>query len=637
MAHRAPDEILVPLRKWMVDEAKKLSMSGNQRCSSYRKELILKKAIVAYCIAELSIRLKSKNSCSQSNIDNNNDVADPSSLKELQDEYSMDNFFVRMARRETLSSQNAAQSRVEHIKGVDMISPSLSLHIIEPAFLNLPLSDESSGQDGGMGRYLEVEIIEPISSSFPQTTNDIAAAVTADAERIYESSCCHLFGILLYELFSHILPFPVRTGQGIRFSAAEIDGGDGKFQEHMDKHGPDDPEARKKATADQFFDRDNSSHNNNKIPDKSYDASKPHYVPLQELGFPSSICMLVQNLIECGWEDNHRSMDAYPSLKAASDDIHLLILDPDRFLADRHESLDQSTTMAAAALAATTLITSNNIKRSVKLQFKEDKLYGREKEFSLMTDAFCRVSSGESEAFFIYGFSGCGKSALVQSVERHVKIAGGYVIAQKFDQMSKGRPMSEVMSAFNKLCLMIRDVMSLQELLDISNKLREVFEADFHLLVQLLPNIHVLLPQLNDEMANEEDETDWDQADFHCVCFILKRFIRVISNKSHPVMLFLDDLQWADSTSLGVIQAILLDGKGLSFFFVGSYRDNEVQSDHTIFDLMKKLDLCNVPSTKLHLEGMNEESLNLMISDIICIFPRLSRPLSNIVFQKTKG
>ena len=72
-------------------------------------------------------------------------------------------------------------------------------------------------------------------------------------------------------------------------------------------------------------------------------------------------------------------------------------------------------------------------------------------------------------------------------------------------------------------------------------------------------------------------------------------------------------------------------------FFVGTYRDNEVQVDHPVFDLIKKLEISNVQTTKVSLAGLNQEDLNTMISDALCLYPRICKSLSDILFQKTKG
>ncbi len=96
-------------------------------------------------------------------------------------------------------------------------------------------------------------------------------------------------------------------------------------------------------------------------------------------------------------------------------------------------------------------------------------------------------------------------------------------------------------------------------------------------------------------------------------------------------------MQWADSTALDVIHTILADKMGTCVFFVGTYRDNEVQVGHDIFDLIERLEISNVRTTKLRLAGLNRDDLNTMISDALCLYPRICKSLTDIVFQKTKG
>ena len=103
------------------------------------------------------------------------------------------------------------------------------------------------------------------------------------------------------------------------------------------------------------------------------------------------------------------------------------------------------------------------------------------------------------------------------------------------------------------------------------------------------------------------------------------------------LQLFLDDVQWADDTALSVIHTILCDTMGSCMLFVGTYRDNEVQADHAVFDLIQKLENSNVQTTKLSLTGLDREDLNTMISDALCLFPRICRSLSDSVFERTKG
>jgi predicted ATPase len=214
-----------------------------------------------------------------------------------------------------------------------------------------------------------------------------------------------------------------------------------------------------------------------------------------------------------------------------------------------------------------------------------------------------------------------------------VDVAGGYVITHTFDQMSKDRPLLAVIAVFNQLCLLIQEK-NYQRSQAIVKELLQAFDSEISLLGRLLPNFFAMCPELK---ASQDDERN-DHVTLRSMCFTLRRFLRVVSSKTHPVVLFLDDLQWCDNSSLTVVESILCDSiKSNSFFFVGSYRSNEVAEDHGIFHLINNLRTFGVPTTTVVLEGLNPADLNTMISDALCIFPRMCESLSNIVHTKTKG
>ncbi|KAL7427131.1 hypothetical protein ACHAXM_000715, partial [Skeletonema potamos] len=267
----------------------------------------------------------------------------------------------------------------------------------------------------------------------------------------------------------------------------------------------------------------------------------------------------------------------------------------------------------------------------------KEKLYGRDKEGTLITDTFCRVTRGKSEAFFIGGFSGSGKSMLVDTLRLRVKNVGGYVIKHKFDAISQDRPLSGVISALDRLCIMVKAGLTHRGSAALSKQLKDDFGADIGLLARMLPNVRVLSPEFSSLASKVEDGKSNDKMNARSVSFTLLRFMRLISSPKRPVMLFLDDLQWADDCALEIIHTFLTDTMGSCIFFVGTYRDNEVQVGHSVFDLMEKLEVSNVPTTKVSLTGLDQQDLNEMISDAMCLYPRMCKPLSDIVFQKTKG
>ena len=179
---------------------------------------------------------------------------------------------------------------------------------------------------------------------------------------------------------------------------------------------------------------------------------------------------------------------------------------------------------------------------------------------------------------------------LVQSLKARIDIAGGYVLTQKCDEISKNRPLLDNLHAFDELCLLIQQKSSPQKLFQISNELVNVFESDLSVLARLLPNINILFPQLA-KPTEDEDGRYMQGMNLNNVFYILQRFMRTVSSMETPVMLFLDDLQWAGSTLLELINALLSDKRGSTcFLFVGCYRDNEVQEIHPMFHLMYSLE-----------------------------------------------
>ena len=135
------------------------------------------------------------------------------------------------------------------------------------------------------------------------------------------------------------------------------------------------------------------------------------YIPLLELGFSSSVHLLVDGLIK-----------GKVSLDTASKDMHLLVLDPKSFLFDQYNRPNRSSTTLTKPT----------------LQIRKNKLYGREKETTLVTDTFCRLSStGESEALMIGGFSGVGKSRLINKLCPYLDMAGGWSCARSLTSYSE--------------------------------------------------------------------------------------------------------------------------------------------------------------------------------------------------------
>jgi hypothetical protein len=467
------DNTSVLLSRWLQNEKAEKPMTyfagpqqsknNNNNNERQKKESIIRRTTIAYGIAELLLK--------HPNV--------------MPGDVHINNFVVSVCNKK----RSSRRQTWDDIEGVGMKSSGLSLTIEEPSYLRGLLEGEDC--DGQMGRCLEV--FESVSSSAPQEKSKTpTAAATVHSHRSeQENNRCHLFARLLYELFTGE-PFPDDALADSAVTSTK------------------EP-AQKKAKSNHVSSRKNLMLSRAK---GDFDRAEipfqiPSIVRMQDLGtIPASVCLMTQNLLECALRGNGgQSDDSYKSLEVVCQDLHLLLLDPDRFLFDNeHQNTD-----------------------NMKLLYRRGKLYGRDKEETLITDAFCRVSSGKSEAFFIGGFSGSGKSMLVNSLRNKVHCLGGYVIKHKFDVISKENPLSGVISAFNQICRMIKD----RARPVIAKKLLDVFGVDFSLLMRLLPNVRVLFPEFVSPAIEVEAGGTMNA---RSVCFTLLRFVRVISSPRHPVM-----------------------------------------------------------------------------------------------------
>ena len=468
-------DLIIPLRSWMDIEAKKTPLTDPKSSPNHKKtcskESIIRKATVAYGIVELLMRS-----------DNNN--VEP--LDE--DVVQIDNFVVHVSKK----SSRQRHQLWDDIKGVSMIYPELALSIEEPAYLSCLMAPEE--KQGQFGRYLEVEEMMMTSEVPPPENSPVRTAAAAEAESDDKESRTtdhhYLVAKVLYELFvNEIFPEDCSLAEGVPTATAAA------TEEPAPK--------RAKSSFPQSLDK------------AELPFQRPSIVRMQQLGIPASLCLMTDNLLESALRgDNGQSSDdAYKSLRDVAEDLHLLLLDPDRFVFDNEV---QST-------------------ENMKLRYRKEKLYGRDKEESLITDAFCRVSRGKSEAFFIGGFSGCGKSMLVNTLRARVNVVGGYVIKHKFDALSQERSLSGVISAVNQLCLVLKDRNTPPKIALLANKLRDEFGADIGLLARIVKNVKVLSPEFVSPAAAEE-AGGGDKMNARSVGFTLSRFMRLVSSPKHPVM-----------------------------------------------------------------------------------------------------
>jgi PAS domain S-box-containing protein len=260
-----------------------------------------------------------------------------------------------------------------------------------------------------------------------------------------------------------------------------------------------------------------------------------------------------------------------------------------------------------------------------------EKLYGRTRETETLLAAFDRVlKSSAPELVLVSGYSGIGKSSVVNELHKVLVPPRGLFASGKFDQYKRGIPYSTIAQAFEKL---IRPLLgkSEAELNGWRQALREALGLNGQLIAGLLPELKLII---GEQPAVPELPAPQAQVRFKLV---FRRFISVFARPEHPLALFLDDLQWLDAATLDLIEDLLTQEEVRNLLLIGAYRDNEVGSAHP---LMRKLDAIRKARAKVQeitLAPLNLEDLTQLIADSLYCEAKRAGPLAHLVHAKTAG
>ncbi|MDZ7968231.1 MAG: AAA family ATPase [Nostoc sp. DedSLP03] len=259
-----------------------------------------------------------------------------------------------------------------------------------------------------------------------------------------------------------------------------------------------------------------------------------------------------------------------------------------------------------------------------------EKLYGREQEVQSLLDAFGRVANGASELMLVAGFSGIGKTAVVNEVHKPIVRWYGYFIKGKYDQFNRNLPFSAFIQAFRDLMGQLLSSDDAQ-LADWKAKILAAVGDNGQVLIEVIPELEQVIGQ---QPPVPELSGSTAQNRFN---LLFQKFITVFTTREHPLVIFLDDLQWADSASLNLLKLLLTERDRGYLFVIGAYRDNEVFPTHP---LMLMLDEVKKAQTFIHtltLQPLSQIHVNQLTADTLSCSVELAQPLSELVYQKTKG
>lgn len=285
---------------------------------------------------------------------------------------------------------------------------------------------------------------------------------------------------------------------------------------------------------------------------------------------------------------------------------------------------------------------SNELKKSGKISDFEiakndipirflvsQKLYGRENEINILLETFKSVSQGESKIVFIKGYSGVGKTALINEIHRPITEQKGFFLQGKFDQFKKDIAYSAIGAALQNLAQQLLHLQE-KELQEWKNNILQAVGKNGRILTDLASDLEKIIgiqPKL-DELPSQQTLSRF--------YYTLHEFIRIIATKEHPLVIFLDDLQWADHGSLDLISDIGSSDVSKHLLLIGAYRSSEVMVGHPFYQVIEKLRTSR-SLIELELAPLNQDSVLDLIADTLYVEKNTAKLLSQFVYQKTEG
>ncbi|MBD2204366.1 AAA family ATPase [Calothrix sp. FACHB-1219] len=273
-----------------------------------------------------------------------------------------------------------------------------------------------------------------------------------------------------------------------------------------------------------------------------------------------------------------------------------------------------------------------------------EKLYGRQQEVETLLAAFERVASGKTEMVLVTGSSGIGKTAVVNEVHKPIVRQRSYFIKGKFDQFQRDIPLSGLVQAFRDLIGQLFSETDAQ-IQQWKTKILSALGEQSQLIIDVIPELELILgkqPEVT-ELSGSAAQNRFN--------LLFQRFIQVFSSKEHPLVIFLDDLQWADVTSLKFIQLLMSENTSSQMIgeienqaeiargllLIGAYRDNEVSQAHPLYLKLQDIEKIGVKINNINLAPLTQSDLNHLIVDTLYCQETTAAPLTQMVFAKTKG
>lgn len=367
---------------------------------------------------------------------------------------------------------------------------------------------------------------------------------------------------------------------------------------------------------------------------------------LSQKGVPSAICRLIVDLIIAP-EEEDTNFQSLSEVVAEMEDIMKR--------SDVYFGRDTHSNNSTAGLRS--------------LQFGDD-IVGRNDEIAMLLEASARaqIDTESSHICFVKGMAGMGKSYLVDIVKDALTNNGWICLCCKFDRLMRNKPLATIASALENFIQQLITGRGLPDGLDVDAVIASVEQSlsasGIVVLSDLVPGLRVLYrdvfahviiddsdsdveaeatPDDNNDEGMYEDGISSASTMRNRLHYFFGRLVGAISSVEHPILLFLDDLQWADSSSLELLSSLLIssdrdDEHTQCLFVAGAFRSNEVDEDHILSDYVQKFEESwSVNVTTIQLDGMSKSASHIMISEALLLPLRFTRGLADVVQAKSLG
>jgi predicted ATPase len=260
-----------------------------------------------------------------------------------------------------------------------------------------------------------------------------------------------------------------------------------------------------------------------------------------------------------------------------------------------------------------------------------EKLYGRDREVNALLAAFDRVVvHGTAELVLVSGYSGVGKSSVVNELHTVLVPPRGLFAAGKFDQYKRDIPYATLAQAFRTLVRQIL-VKSEAEVDQWRGALAEAVGPNGQLIVNLIPEVEFIIgkqppvPDLPPRDAQNRFQ------------LVFRRFLCAFARPEHPLALFLDDLQWLDAATLELLERLITDPDVRHLMLVGAYRDNEVSSSHPLLRTLEAIRKAGTQVQEIVLAPLSLDDISGFVADAMHCKAERVRPLAELLYERTGG